>query len=270
MADAHHDHGGHGAGPTFGGHGQLMVGEGPIYLSHLPMFMFDPRRHEHNFQVILEVAIQDDGTDPQGGYVADAREHRGTFYTLRPDEFHMIDLVAPEGGRPPLRSFPGLIVRGHFERGGLALPNLQPASPRMPPANVTVHVTRVVYFQAFQPDAAPLAGIEYVLFGSGSQVFAAHVITRPPDFDQMLAVRFDGEGPTDEDLRQGVRIAIPDRRNAIGDRLGPGERVEVEARPPATDSFHIEALAEIYLEQGELGHPASFEPTPEEIAAGMP
>ena len=49
------------APPTFGVHNQMMVGEQTIYLSHLPMFMFNPQRHEHNFQVILEVTLNGPG-----------------------------------------------------------------------------------------------------------------------------------------------------------------------------------------------------------------
>lgn len=47
----HHSHHGHEAtdegaderGPSFGGHGMLIVGEDSIYLSHLPMFMLPPQ-----------------------------------------------------------------------------------------------------------------------------------------------------------------------------------------------------------------------------------
>src|SRR5215211_5647600 len=58
--------------PTCGVHNQMMVGEQTIYLSHLPMFMFNPRHHEHNFQVILEVTLS--GPD-QATYVADRTIH---------------------------------------------------------------------------------------------------------------------------------------------------------------------------------------------------
>jgi hypothetical protein len=47
--------------PTFATHGQLIIGEETIYLSHLPMFMYDPMDHPHNFQVILEVTLPDRG-----------------------------------------------------------------------------------------------------------------------------------------------------------------------------------------------------------------
>ena len=265
MTDPHGGHGGHQSGepvdtgPTFGSHGQLIVGEGPIYLSHLPMFMFNPSSHPHNFQTILEVTFGDGGADTEAEYVADRRTHPETVYTLRPDPFPMIDLVSPEGGRPPLRTFKGLIVRGHFEREGRALPGLEPMpSPDDIPANMTVHVANVIYFQEFQPDAEPLADLEYVLFGADDQLFAAHVITGPPDFDQVLSVRIVGDGPSDDVTRRGVRVAVPGRPNTATDRLRSGERVAVEVRDASTPTtFQLETVAELYLEQGELSEAMS-------------
>jgi hypothetical protein len=49
--DQHDDHGHHEHGPTFGSHGMLLIGEENVFLSHLPMFMFDAEDHPHNFQV---------------------------------------------------------------------------------------------------------------------------------------------------------------------------------------------------------------------------
>src|ERR687888_50790 len=86
--------------PTFGQHNQMMVGEETIYLSHLPMFMFDPQRHEHSFQVILEVALSGPG-NPQATYAADRREHPDVrMYTSRPPDFDEI-LSVTLVGEPP-------------------------------------------------------------------------------------------------------------------------------------------------------------------------
>ena len=225
-------------GPSFGSHGQLLVGEGPIYLSHLPMFMFDPADHPHNFQVVLEVTF---GDGPQAAYLADRRQPGERIYTLKPQSFDMVDLVAPEGDRPLLRSFTGDIFRGHFERGGTSLVR-----------NVPVEVVTVVYFQEFQRDA-PRSDLEYLLFGTKDQAFAAHVITRPPDFDQVLSVRIAGGDIDDARLRQGVRVAFPGRANTIGERLRPGEQVAGELRGvDAAQTIEVEPLTELYVEEGEL------------------
>ena len=87
--------------PTFGGHGQLIVGTGPIYLSHLPMFMFDPASHPHNFQVLLEVTFTaSGGSDPQETYVRDRLDTGTRVYTLAPEKFVMLDLVRPDRKQP--------------------------------------------------------------------------------------------------------------------------------------------------------------------------
>ncbi len=77
MSQKHTHAGGHGEGSTTGVHGMLLFGEEALYLSHLPMFA-----SPHNFQVLLEVGLDDAGDGP---------------------------------GRT---SIEGTIFRGHFERGG--------------------------------------------------------------------------------------------------------------------------------------------------------
>ena len=51
----HHDHGPDDPVDTTGVHGMWLVGESPVYVSHLPMFMVP-----HNYQVILKVTLEDD------------------------------------------------------------------------------------------------------------------------------------------------------------------------------------------------------------------
>ena len=47
------------------------------------------------------------------------------------------------------------------------------------------------------------------MFGKGDELFLAHLITRPPDFDQILSVKVSGHAFTDAELGQGVRIISP-------------------------------------------------------------
>src|SRR5215217_3673597 len=78
--------------PTCGVHNQMMVGTQTIYLSHLPMFMFDPEHREHNFQVILEVTLNGPG-NAQATYVNDRTSHpTERMYTMSPAPFEMIEL----------------------------------------------------------------------------------------------------------------------------------------------------------------------------------
>ena len=266
------DHAGH--AHTTGVHGMLVVGDDTVYLSHLPMF----DHTTHDAQVILEVALSGPG-DPHAAYTTD-RTHAGArFYTFAPDgdptplppghepkEFVLADLVQPTPQQPRRRAFTGTLVRGHFERGGVRLAT-----------EVLATVTNVVYFRQFDPAAEPLPQLTYLMFGKGRERFLAHLITRPPDFDQILAVRIAGQAPTDEELRQGVRLSIPGRGNTIEARLQAGERVsgqlqrggEGAAAPPLPTTIQLDVVAEIYFEEGELRSPPTFQPTAAERAAGF-
>ena len=64
----------------------LPVGDDPIYLSHLPMFMAP-----HNYQAILKVSL--DGK--ASGRLKDFQAHFGRdfLYTVKPEEFSIVDLL---------------------------------------------------------------------------------------------------------------------------------------------------------------------------------
>jgi hypothetical protein len=246
--------------PTLGQHNQMMVGEQTIYLSHLPMFMFDPASHEHNFQVILEVRLGGPG-NPQATYADDRRNHPEVrMYTMSPEPFEMVELDPQDPRRAALT---GDIFRGHLERGG------QPIIRA-----TTAEVVRIVYFHEFDPDARPLDALEYLLFGEVPDLFLAHLITRPPDFDQILGVMIDGAALAADDLKQGVRVRIPGRANTAHTRIKTGERVSAEAELPGAQvgqslALELEAVTEFYFEEGELRLPMTMRPTPEEIEAGF-
>ncbi len=246
--------------PTCGVHNQMMVGEQTIYLSHLPMFMFNPDRHEHNFQVILEVAL----TEPdnaQETYVADRRENPDQrMYTMSPDKFEMVEL---DPRHPRRHSLTGTVYRGHLERGGKPLID-----------RAVAQVVNIVYFHQFERNAKPLAQLEYLLFGKAPEFFLAHVITRPPDFDQILSVTVSGDSLTADDLRRGVRVTIPGRANTAHTRIKAGERVTGQAQLAGAQAgqpleLQLEAGTEFYFEEGELRLPMTMRQTPEERASGF-
>ena len=243
----------------------MMVGEQTIYLSHLPMFMFDPDRHEHNFQVILEVTLSGTG-NPQAVYANDRRKHRDVrMYTMQPDPFEMVEL---DPRNPERTALAGKIWRGHLER-----PGRQPIIER-----ATAHVERILYFNKFDPNARPLDQLEYLLFGKAPDVFLAHIITRPPDFDQILGVKVTAGIVSEEDLRRGIRLRIPGRRNDLHTRVRAGERTMGQVlleggQTGKPTELQLEATTEFYFEEGELRAPPlrneDFDPTPEEMKAGF-
>jgi hypothetical protein len=246
-------------------HGMIIVGGETVYLSHLPMF----GHPHHDIQAILEATFAGEGGDPRSVYVDD-RERTGTrMYTLRPEPFVLSEFLSgfgPSGTEQPpsaRRTFRGDIVRGHFERGGRRILE-----------GVVVEVTNVVHSRQFDPRSRGLAQLEYLLFGKGRELFLAHLITRPPDFDQILSVRVTGHEFTDDELRHGIRVVLPGRANSVPERVREGEQAVAEARlageeTPKALEIQIRAGTEFYFEEGELRSRPTFDPTEEEIAAGF-
>jgi hypothetical protein len=246
-------------------HNMLLVGEKTVYLSHLPMFQ-DPEDREimpHRYQAIFEVTF-----DQQDKYVKDHQAAGAPkFYTLGPKEQFVLSDLAPTGpdAKPP-HAFTAKILRGHLEKPS---PDGKGAILR----DVQVHVTRVVHFREFDPKAKRPAHLEYLLFGKGGELFLAHLIVAPPDFDQLLAVKVTGHEFTDEELAKGVVVAFAGTSNTPAGRLkakqqAPGEMTSGSA--PSTVKVKIEVSGELFFEEGELRVPAVFGTTPEEKRAGFP
>ena len=69
----------------------------------------------------------------------------------------------------------GKIFRGHFEREGTAITG-----------DVRCVVRRVIHSHRLSAAAARDSQLQYVVFGSRAKTFAAHRISGPPDFDQVI------------------------------------------------------------------------------------
>lgn len=232
-------------GQTSGIHGMLVVGgqrtddamRSPVYVSHLPMFMAP-----HDFQVIARVTGQAAGR--YGDFVA----HFGSsdIYTFKPEVFS-IDELDPADGSPARKSLRGALFRGHFERGGSKIAD-----------DVSFEVEQVVHFERFGADAANTVKgpLRYLCFGQRDAAYLAHLITAPPDFDQILVVELGSlSGVSDDDLRAGVIVAKPDRADDVKARLQEGEAFSgaVQAEDTGTSgSIELTAAREYYLETGDL------------------
>ena len=198
-----HQH--HGSGETPQSHGMIVFGTSPVFLSHLPMFM-----KNHDYQVVLQASFN---ADEQQVYEADRTAHPGLLYTLQPEAFTLPELLAPGPGKPPARrSFRASLFRGHFEQPDADTDDIVPKA--------TVSVGRVVVGKKFDPGAAGLEQLEYVLFGSAPDLWLVHVLTKPPDFDHILSVDVDGHAFSDEELGAGIPITIAGRSNVAEERLG--------------------------------------------------
>jgi hypothetical protein len=249
-------------------HNMMLVGENTAFLSHLPMFVGLNRARTayatpHRYQVLLEVTFSKDGRDVTQLYRDDRKRHPGEkMYTINPNEFVLPSLFAA-GTEPHADRFTASVFRGHFERGGVRVPGLE---------GVLVNVRRVVHAGTFDPAVQHPQRLTYILFGKGNELFLAHSITHPPDFDQILSVRVDGHAFTDDELAQGVEVVFPNLADTPLQRVRQGQS--------ATGAFHvsgahqvltlpIRAGTEFYFEEGELRMPQTFVDTPEEIRSGF-
>jgi hypothetical protein len=243
--------------PDFGRHNMFAFGRETVFLSHLPMFMAP-----HDAQLILEVALEDAAGSLLEAWSREGESHPDErVYTVMPEKFALSTLYTPD---PPARgSFRARFFRGHLERGGEVIPEL---------SNIEVRVTDVVYAKRFDQGGKP-DDLTYLLFGRGEELFLAHVISQPPDFDQILAVELVGSPPDEEDIKAGIRVELVGRANTAKERLRDGGAATARGHVTGAHQFlslEIADVHELYFEEGELmTSRGAFEPTPLEIEAGF-
>ena len=183
------------------------------------------------------------------------------LYTMMPEKFALSTLYATD---PPERgSFRARFFRGHLERGGEPIPEL---------ADVNVRITDIVYARRFDQRGRP-DDLTYLLLGRGGELFLAHVISEPPDFDQILSVELVGPHPDQEELQAGIRVVFEGRANTAEARLRHGETATARGHVTGAHQFitlEFAEVRELYFEEGELSTSrGAFEPTPLETEAGF-
>jgi hypothetical protein len=250
-------------------HNMLVVGERTVFLSHLPMF--DELNRDktaytspHRFQVILEATFSDHGKSVQNLYTNDRKAHPGIkMYTLSPEPMVLAKLFTPDPQHPSVTSFRATVFRGHLERGGQPIPGLK---------NIDVTVKRVILAREFDPAETKAGELEYLLLGMGNELFLAHRISNPPDFDQVLAIKIGDPPLTEDQLSRGLTVTINNQKNASSQRITQGQKVTGKAHAAGAHEFlnlQIQAVTELYFEEGELALPATMDQTPEEKKAGF-
>jgi hypothetical protein len=252
-------------------HNMLVLGKESAFLSHLPMF--DALNNEktdytspHRYQVVLEARFTREGKDLTDIYTKDRESNVGTkMYTIKPvPEFVLPRLFTPNTRRPALSSFRATVFRGHLERGGKEIDGLE---------DVVVDIKRVVHARKFERSEDKPEKLQYFLFGRGDELFLAHLITKPPDFDQILSVKITGHQFTDEELSRGVSVIFQDRNNTAAQRIKENERAQAQSHVSGAHQFldlQVQAGTEYYFEEGELAIPPLLEEqTAEEKKAGF-
>lgn len=220
-------------------HGMLVVGADTIYLSHLPLYV-----PVHRYQVILEVGFSQDGQDAEQVYRDDlaAPGNERQIYTLDPTEAFVLPNQVLG-----LTPFKADVYRGHFE---------DRARRQLILEDVTVEIRRIVHFHQLRSTdrpASPLA-TTYLLFGTPAELFLAHWIDGPDNYDHILKVNAADVTLAESDLRSGVLVQVTGQlapnavaRGLLGDFLREGA-------VPVT----LEVGNEVYLEEGELAVPPVF------------
>lgn len=232
-------------------HNMLIIGTQNTYLYHLPMFSFTGFVSPHRYQVILEVSFDADIKDR---YLNDAKDNPSArFYTFNPEErFVLTDL---KGTRD---SITGTIFRNHAEKkDGKAI--LQDVVARV----------KVLHFEDLSSQPNKLTRLEYLVFGKPDEIFLAHRLALPPDFDQILSVTIPDGVFSDEALSKIPHLVLP-RKNVIIQRLQSNRRSVIGREKGSSIDFKIVATREHYLEEGELKTTPEFATTPIEAAAGFP
>ena len=252
-------------------HNMMLVGTKTAFLSHLPMFnrVVGPKFDSpHRFQVILEATFSDADRNLTEVYFKDrAKNPAVKMYTLNPGTF-VLPHVDPNG--LALKKFRGnALIRGHLERGGTSF--IGDFENPTEGGAFDVNIVNVVHFHEFDPNAAKPSKLEYLLFGKGSELFLAHVITGPNDFDQIISIKTPGQTFTDEDLAKGMRIEFSNRGNTSKERLKEKVKAPGLLHIPggASQTVPVETVREFYFEEGELFVPPTFEATPEEKKSGF-
>jgi hypothetical protein len=244
--------------PDFGRHNMFAFGRDTVFLSHLPMFMAP-----HDAQLILEVTVENaDGSSLQEVWTRERESHpTERLYTMMPEKFALSTLYASD---PPERgSFRAMFFRGHLERGGEPIAEL---------TDVNVRTTKIVYARRFDGRDRP-DDLTYLLVGRGEELFLAHVITQPPDFDQILSVGPASQQFDEEDLQAGIQVVFLGRANTAEARLRTGETATARGHVTGAHQFltlEFRDVSELYFEEGELSTSrGAFEPTPLETEAGF-
>ncbi len=195
-------------------HGMLIFGGTQIYVSHLPMY-----HRPHDYQAIVKVSLGKDEAALKDDMAQNPNE---PVYTIEPEKFVLPDVI--QGLKP----FKAVVYRGHFERGGKPL------------FTATLTPTKVIVFNKLNAMTAQPDTIAMLVFGEGREHFAAHVITKQPNFDQVLTLN---------PLTAAQKIAI-DSNGGTLKVLGASPDTESLKDGSSFNSFGVKKI--IYTETGDL------------------
>jgi len=216
-----------------------MFGDKSIFLSHYPMF-----GSIHSYQVLVEAVLKSSASDdPKQLYLAHKQKNPTARYSVSPES---------SSGEPDYWVLPDVIQAGKSFRANIHYQSKENHLVYLA-RNVTVEVTKVIYFRLFEPTDKKPDQLTYLLFGTDSETYMAHYIGSYPDFDQVLAVTIVSKNPPLSQNASPVTIAILGRDDSKQHRLvekdkkivgqvdGKGSEVEFDV----VNQVHYEANLEI-------------------------
>jgi len=153
--------------------------------------------------VIMEAELARADGGPATEYTADREKHAAQrLYSVAPEDFVLPDILPRPDQPPRLAMIRGPLFRNRFDRD-----NGEEIAPE-----VVVNIKNVIHGRKFDQTAPELKNLEYIVFGKPDEVYLAHLVTRPPDFDHIVRVTLD-DVPSNESLRHGMTLVIPGLRN---------------------------------------------------------
>ena len=212
---------------TAAGHGMVVFGKDTVYFYHLPMWS-----GVHAWQIVLEVALDANAMQLYQDDLAAGSK----LNSFSPNSFKLASLA-------PGFAITGTLFHGHFEQGGTPLGGGDGA-----PA--TAVVKRILMVTPLKPTNPALTAPLYRVFGAGSEWYAAHVASRRPDYDQIVALSAPPPGDSDA-LMEGTTVTLAGPALKAPQR--PKTGATFDARDATGAAFPFSVGAEAYFSTSYLG-----------------
>lgn len=229
----------HQAGMPAAYHEFRVVGDGPVYLFHYPMFA-----SIHAYQVIVEAKLGGAET----ALAAFRKTNPGVVVTVSPATRTEAAVPERDDWVLPVEIKPGRTFNADLHWSPPGTDFADPKARRYIVRNVAVEVTRVVRKQMFYPDTPKSKDLKYLAVGKGAQRYLAHVLERYPDFDHVVRV----EAVDDTIPAEGVVVTVRGRPNDPAERLKAGETVNGQNQKGR--ALRMKVVEDIGFEQLTIQH----------------
>jgi hypothetical protein len=178
-------------------HAFVVLGNDPLFLSHLTMFHMP----EHRFQVILSVRLDDTS---KATLEKDRQANPSATYFLGNTEKGEFKLTKLTSGRQ--RQIQADVFRGIPDKPYYTEWPWKGVTPLI--SDISVEIARIVYFRQFDLDVPAPEDLTYILFGSERMAYLAHHQTAWPDFDQVITLAQRPEWIDVEEIESGIPITF--------------------------------------------------------------